>query len=86
MDALSQAGLRWDGIDWLGVTALLMVSLMVLPGALRRNRRTWLPYAAIWLAVIVALAWGYRAFQDRQATPPPAATSAVKDADRRSSS
>jgi hypothetical protein len=49
-------------VDWISLVALAMVALLVVPGALARNRRTWLPYAAIWLALVVALIWGYDAF------------------------
>lgn len=44
-----------DEANWLQLVALLMVAILVVPAALRRNRGTWLPYAAVWLAVIVAL-------------------------------
>ncbi|WP_207460404.1 hypothetical protein [Azospirillum sp. SYSU D00513] len=49
-------------VDWISVIALAMVAVLVVPGALARNRGTWLPYAAVWLGVIVALVWGYDRF------------------------
>lgn len=51
-----------DEVDWLGVVGLLMVALLVVPGALARNRRTWLPYAVVWVAVMVGLVWAYQTF------------------------
>ena len=48
--------------QWMALVALLMVGVLVVPGALRRNRGTWLPYAAVWLAVIVALVFAYTMF------------------------
>jgi hypothetical protein len=51
-----------ESFNWLGLVSLLMVAVLVVPAALSRNRGTWLPYAAIWLAVIVGLIWAYRTF------------------------
>ena len=48
--------------DWVSLIALAMVAILVVPGALRRNRGTALRNAAIWLALIVALVWGYSRF------------------------
>lgn len=45
--------------NWLSLVALLMVAVLVVPAALRRNRGVVLRNAAIWLAVIVALVWIY---------------------------
>ena len=51
-----------ESFNWLALVSLLMVAVLVVPAALSHNRRTWLPYAAVWLAVIVALVWAYQAF------------------------
>lgn len=51
-----------ESFNWLGLVSLLMVAVLVVPAALGRNRRTWLPYAAVWIAVIVALVWAYQTF------------------------
>lgn len=51
-----------ESINWLGVVSVLMVAVLVVPAALRRNRNTWLPYAAVWVAAIVALVWAYDSF------------------------
>lgn len=51
-----------ESINWLGVASLLMIALLIVPGALRRNRGTWLPYAAVWIAAILALVWAYDTF------------------------
>ncbi|WP_168220370.1 hypothetical protein [Azospirillum thermophilum] len=51
-----------ETVDWVAVVAILMVAVLVIPGALRSNRRTWLPYAAVWLAVIAGLVWLYQTF------------------------
>jgi hypothetical protein len=51
-----------ETVDWISLIALAMVAILVLPGALARNRRTWLPYMAVWLAVIVGLVWLYQTF------------------------
>lgn len=51
-----------DESDWLALIGLGMVAVLVVPGALAHNRRTWLPYAAVWLAVIVGLVWLYARF------------------------
>lgn len=51
-----------DTADWMSLIALAMVAVLVVPGALRRNRGTVLRNAAIWLAVIVGLVWGYERF------------------------
>lgn len=48
--------------QWLALVGLLMVAVLVVPGALRRNRATWLPYAAVWLAIVAALVFAYSAF------------------------
>ena len=48
--------------DWLSLVALLMVSVLVVPAALRRNRGVALRNAALWLALIVALVWIYDRF------------------------
>ena len=48
--------------DWLRLVALLMVSVLVLPAALRLNRHTWLRNVTIWLAVVVALVFAYEVF------------------------
>jgi hypothetical protein len=48
--------------DWLRLVALLMVMVVVVPGALALNRRTWLRNAAIWLAVLAALVFAYQTF------------------------
>lgn len=45
--------------NWLSLVALLMVAVLVVPAALRRNRGVALRNAAIWLAVIVTLVWIY---------------------------
>ncbi|MFD1626758.1 hypothetical protein [Azospirillum griseum] len=51
-----------DSIDWLSLTALLMVAVLVVPGALRMNRGVLLRNAALWLAAVVALVWVYDRF------------------------
>ncbi|WP_199720721.1 MULTISPECIES: hypothetical protein [Azospirillum] len=51
-----------ETVDWLSLTALAMVAVLVVPGALRHNRGVVLRNAALWLAVIVALVWGYERF------------------------
>ena len=51
-----------ESINWLGLVSLLMIALLIVPGVLRRNRGTWLPYAAAWIAAILALVWAYDAF------------------------
>ncbi|SMH53527.1 hypothetical protein [Azospirillum agricola] len=51
-----------DTADWMSLIALAMVAILVVPGALRRNRGTALRNAAIWLAVVVALVWAYDRF------------------------
>ena len=51
-----------DESHWLGLIGLLMVAVLVAPAALRSNRTTWLPYAAVWLAVVVALVVAYQTF------------------------
>lgn len=51
-----------DENGWLALIGLAMVAVLVVPGALARNRRTWLPYAAAWLAAIVGLVWLYQTF------------------------
>lgn len=48
--------------EWLALAGLLMVAVLVVPGALRRNRATWLPYAAAWLAIVAALVFAYTVF------------------------
>lgn len=44
-----------DETQWMQLVALLMVAVLVVPAALRATRGRWLPYAAAWLSVIVAL-------------------------------
>ncbi|PWC39262.1 hypothetical protein [Azospirillum sp. TSO35-2] len=51
-----------NSVDWLGVVALLMVAVMVVPAALRRNRGVALRNAVLWLALVVALVWIYDSF------------------------
>ncbi|WP_448189515.1 hypothetical protein [Azospirillum sp. sgz301742] len=48
--------------QWMALVWLLMAAVLVVPSALRSNRRTWLPYAAAWLAIVAALAFAYTAF------------------------
>ncbi len=48
--------------QWMALVGLLMVAVLVVPGALRSNRRTWLPYAAVWLAIVAALVFAYTTF------------------------
>lgn len=48
--------------QWLTLIGLLMVAVLVVPAALRRNRATWLPYAAAWLAIVAVLVFAYTAF------------------------
>lgn len=48
--------------NWLSLVALLMVAVLVVPAALRRNRGVVLRNAALWLAAIVALVWIYDHF------------------------
>lgn len=56
-----------DENAWMALIGLLMAAVLVVPGALRSNRRTWLPFAAVWLAVIVVLVWAYQTFGPFQA-------------------
>ncbi|MBP2292450.1 hypothetical protein [Azospirillum rugosum] len=51
-----------ESFNWLGLVSLLMVAVLVVPAALSRNRRTWMPYAAAWTAAIVILVWAYQTF------------------------
>jgi len=51
-----------DESQWLALVGLLMVAVLVVPAALRSNRTTWLPYAAVWLAVVAALVFVYQTF------------------------
>lgn len=51
-----------DSINWLSLTALLMVAVLVVPAALRMNRGVMLRNAVLWLAAIVALVWVYDRF------------------------
>lgn len=48
--------------QWLALTGLLMAAVLVVPGALRRNRGRILPHAAAWLAIVAALVFAYTAF------------------------
>ncbi|WP_199237670.1 hypothetical protein [Azospirillum sp. TSH64] len=48
--------------QWMSLVALLMVAVLVVPAALRRNRGAVLRNAALWLALIVALVWVYDRF------------------------
>jgi len=48
--------------QWISLVALLMVAVLVVPAALRRNRGVVLRNAALWLALIVALVWVYNRF------------------------
>lgn len=48
--------------SWMSLVALLMVAILVVPAALRRNRGVVLRNAALWLALIVALVWAYDRF------------------------
>lgn len=48
--------------QWMSLVALLMVAVLVVPPALRRNRGVVLRNAALWLALIVALVWIYDRF------------------------
>ncbi len=48
--------------NWLSLVALVMVAVLVVPAALRRNRGVAVRNAALWLAVIVALVWIYDRF------------------------
>ena len=48
--------------QWIALVGLLMVAVLVVPGALRGNRGRMLPYAAAWLAIVAALVFAYTAF------------------------
>ncbi|CAO3351934.1 hypothetical protein [Azospirillum melinis] len=48
--------------QWMSLVALLMVAVLVVPAALRRNRGVVLRNTALWLALIVALVWIYDRF------------------------
>ena len=48
--------------QWMSLVALLMVAVLVVPAALRRNRGVVLRNAALWLALVVALVWAYDRF------------------------
>lgn len=61
----SDQGQEGDGVSetqWMSLVALLMVAVLVVPAALRRNRGVVLRNAALWLALIVALVWIYDRF------------------------
>lgn len=51
-----------DETNWLQLVALLMAAVLIVPAALRRNRGTWLRYAAVWLAIITALVFAWESF------------------------
>lgn len=46
--------------QWMALTGLLMVAVLVVPAALRRNRGRVLINAALWLAAVVGLVWLYQ--------------------------
>lgn len=49
--------------QWLQLAMLLMAATLVLPAAISAARKGGvLPHAAAWLALLVALAWGYEIF------------------------
>ncbi|WP_199229438.1 hypothetical protein [Azospirillum sp. TSO22-1] len=48
--------------QWIALVGLLMVAVLVVPGALRRTRGRVLPYAAAWLAIVAALIFVYTTF------------------------
>ena len=49
--------------QWLSLIAAVMVLILVAPAVLRRNSgSSWIKGAAIWLAILVALVWGYNQF------------------------
>ena len=48
--------------QWMALVGLLMAAVLVVPGALRRNRGRVLPYAAVWLAIVAALVFAYSTF------------------------
>lgn len=48
--------------QWIALVGLLMAAVLVVPGALRRNRGTMLSYAAVWLAIVAALVFVYATF------------------------
>ena len=48
--------------QWMSLVSLLMVAVLVVPAALRRNRGVVLRNAALWLALVVALVWAYDRF------------------------
>jgi hypothetical protein len=52
-----------DENAWLGLTALLMAAVLVVPAGLQGAKGRVLLYAAVWLAVVVALMWGYDLMQ-----------------------
>ncbi|WP_192499306.1 hypothetical protein [Skermanella pratensis] len=52
-----------DNINWLGLTSLLLVAILVGPAAFRMNRGgQWLPKVAVWLAILVGLMFVYQTF------------------------
>lgn len=48
--------------QWMALIGLLMVAVLVVPAALRRNRGRVLVNAALWLAAVVGLVWLYQTF------------------------
>ncbi|HEY0835029.1 MAG TPA: hypothetical protein VGE72_14080 [Azospirillum sp.] len=52
----------WQNTDWLRLVALLMVMIIVVPGAMALNRHSWVRNTAVWLAVLVALVFLYQTF------------------------
>jgi hypothetical protein len=49
-------------VNWLSLTYLILVLILIAPAALARTCGRLLPMAALWLAAIVALAWAYQTF------------------------
>jgi hypothetical protein len=52
-----------DENAWLGLASLLMAAILVIPAGLEAAKGRVLFYAALWLAVIAALVWGYELMQ-----------------------
>lgn len=51
-----------EDFNWLSLVYLLLVALLIGPAALARGRGSRLKYAAIWLAVLVAILFVYQTF------------------------
>lgn len=51
-----------DGFNWASLVYLLLLLVLIGPIALARGRGRLLPFAALWLAALVALVFLYQTF------------------------